>query len=121
MCGNSSRGGFYQLPNVTHLGVVSAPVYDPPTISARAELDRINASLEQHLVDARRVWKEKTGASISDRAFSDAMVAAKVTGLIAGGVGWVRVANVVPVEEFRGEEPGLSYIRARRGPGPALT
>lgn len=120
-CGNSARGGFHQEPDLRPFGTASVVQHDAATPDTAAKIETINKEIEQHLHDARRVWEQQTAARISERAFGDAVTAAKVTKLVDGGTGHVRIGKDVPEEEFEGKHTGLSFFGRHRGPGPALT
>lgn len=123
LCGNSARGGFHHEPDLSGIGRVTLPLYDDPTAPATvAALDRINHAVEEHIRDAKTFWEDARGAPpMSGAAFECALRYTRVTHLVAGGVGHVRVARDVPQEEFHGDDERLGYFGAHAGPGPSVT
>lgn len=58
---------------------------------------------------------------MSKSAFQSALEAARVTQLVAGGVGHVHVGKDVTVEAFRSEDARLAYFGEHAGPGPTVS
>lgn len=85
-------------------------MYDEATAETAGKIRQINDELEQHLQDARQVWNQRAQSRISEEAFRNAVEAARVEGLVEGGVGFVHVAKDITVEEFEGRASGLTYF-----------